>query len=366
MSLTILQTPTSPNVTGTNLIYTVSSSAIPAFQYRYVVDIYESGSSTKLTRFKYPQNSNGTVNAEISRTLDDYLDYDYNWDISTKSSFTSSVKTFDIKFGDEYGTSYNSVVTVNPDQISSSIQVFKGSVYPSETTYGFNWNSGSKLLTNSPTTQSFLPTEYLTVPVYNTDVTVKYYLTGSLTATQNYVSTGDFSAIPISPLNISNYTESDAITLDVTGSSIRYELNTDCRNDERTSFAFINRNGFWDYYTSNTPTRRNTQIDRKTYEQPFVDLNAYQATYNAANRGETQYYTEYTDEFEITTDQLTSTESQWLRELLESDEVFIQSGSTFIPINILNSSEQISNSTFRNKNFQYTIRYQFSNLREPR
>ena len=50
MALTILQEPTSPNVSSTNLIYTVSSSNVPQFQYRYIADLYYSGSATKLAR----------------------------------------------------------------------------------------------------------------------------------------------------------------------------------------------------------------------------------------------------------------------------------------------------------------------------
>jgi hypothetical protein len=137
-------------------------------------------------------------------------------------------------------------------------------------------------------------------------------------------------------------------------------------NNEKTRFAFINSFGVWDYYNVYMPTRRVTKIDRKMYEQSRINLNDRIATYNVSNRGELQYYTEYTDEFEITTDIIDDKESQWLREMFESTEVYIQSGSDFIPINILNNQETIINNKARNKNYQYTIRYQFSNLREPR
>jgi len=140
---------------------------------------------------------------------------------------------------------------------------------------------------------------------------------------------------------------------------------TNC-NNEKTRFAFINSFGVWDYYNVYMPTRRSTKIDRKIYEQDRINLDERIATYNVSNRGEKQYYTEYTDEFEITTDILDDKESQWLREMFESSEVYIQSGSDFIPINILNNRETIINNKARNKQFQYTIRYQFSNLREPR
>ena len=364
MAITILSEPTTPNVTGTPLVYSVSSSAGEQFQFRYLADIYENGSSTRLARFKYPENAFGTANIELSRPLNDYLDYDYNWKIDDSQTITTSSKSFEIQFGEEFATSYNGPSTVYPNLANDTIKVFKGNKYPNNSTNGFNWVS-QPILTNSPATQSFSADDYLTTTVYNSNVTVNYYLTGSLTATKNYVSTGEFTAIPISPLNISNYTESDAITLDVTGSSIRYEVDNDCRNDKQR-IAFINKFGFFDYYTNHTALRRSTNIDRKTYEQPFVDLSQRATTYNINNRGEKQYYTEYTDEFEFTTDSITAETSQWLREMFESSEVFLQSGSNMIPINILNTQETVINDTPRNKNYQYTVRYQFSNLREPR
>ena len=134
MALTILSQPTSPNVTGTSLIYSISSSNVPQYQYRYIADLYYNGSSTRLARFKYPQNSFGTSNIELSRPINDYLDTDYNWKISTKDTLPNSVKSFDIEFGEEYGTSYSSSVTTFPGIESSSIEAFKGAVYVSNTT----------------------------------------------------------------------------------------------------------------------------------------------------------------------------------------------------------------------------------------
>jgi hypothetical protein len=364
MAYTILQQPTTPNVTNTNLVYTVSSSNSLLPQFNFTSNLYYSGSSTKLTGFTFSSNKLKTGTIDLARPLGDYLSFDYNWKINNSSSLDNSVKQFDVKFGEAYGTSADSVVTSFPNLVSQSIELFKGAVYPSEYTNGFNWTS-QPLLTNSPATQSFSSTDYLTATVYDTNVTVKYYQTGSLTATKNYVPTSNFSAIPISPLNIGLYTESDAITLDVTGSSIRYEKENDCRI-EKQRFAFTNKFGFWDYYTNHTALRKRTNIDRNTYSRDFIDYTQRVPSYNISNRGDVQYYTEYTDEFEFTTDQVTAETSQWLREMFESNEVYLQSGSDFIPINILNSNETIVNNTARYKNYQYTVNYRFANNREPR
>jgi hypothetical protein len=366
MAVTILNQPTTPNVTGTSLVYSLSGSEQNEPQFRYITDIYYSGSTDRLTRLFTNKNLYGNTNINVASILGDYLDYDYNWKISNSSSFDNSVKTFNIEFGEQYAASVTGPVTDYSASVSSSIQVFNGYIETLDQRNGFNWNSGSYLLTDSPSTQSFLSTEYLTVPVYNTDVTVKYYQTGSLTATKDYVSAGNFSAIPISPLNIGLYSESDAITLDVTGSSLRFELNTDCNKDEGTRFAFTNKNGFWDYYTTNNPTRRTTNINKSFYEVGFTKLNESVTNYNISDRGNTQYFTDYEDTFNVTTDSLTSEYSQWLRQMLTSTEVYIQSSSNFIPINILNTSEAVSHNTARNKNFELSISYRYSNNREPR
>lgn len=518
MAITILQEPTSPNVSNTNLIYTISSSNVPQFQFRYIADLYYSGSSTRLARFKYPQNSSGTANIDLARPINDYLDYDYNWNIDTITTSSINYKNFEIKFGEEYGTSYSSSVTTFPDIASSSISVLKGNIeYPSianwnrldnTVTYqssSINWNTTyygpnqpssketyfNRQLTNNPnlgiapanasyndysfnfkftvnwpkecfdsgsnwyvaqpigtedlgtttiTGESFSQREYVQAyddnnelilslinewqnispvpkenvlwnapvglsqfaymtssvdffgasalnPLYSSSLQISssaqwnWYVTSTVTNTynkQNFYYNEDKGPDTLMSLTSASADLGYRWNRVSSGSTNQFGIiginptmwhnkvyPTNC-NNEKTRFAFINSFGVWDYYNVYMPTRRSTKIDRKIYEQDRINLDERIATYNVSNRGEKQYYTEYTDEFEITTDILDDKESQWLREMFESSEVYIQSGSDFIPINILNNRETIINNKARNKQFQYTIRYQFSNLREPR
>ena len=504
MAITILQTPDNPNVSNTNLIYTVSSSNVPQFQYRYIADLYESGSATRLARFKYPQNSSGTANIDVGRPIGDYLDNTNNWEVQF-SSASNTVQAFEIQFGEEYGTSYTSPVTVFTNVASASINVFKGNIqYPTIAAYdtgsntvtlqssSINYNSlenqsnsvgnysdgnlsNNPALNIAPATSKYRQKDtfafsnqwwwkqlwvssstpfYSTQPVGLDDYATEHWLSSdkvesrlvlfndnneriwygdiidqsagtyanelistvgtglaNLAAVENLtqltasLGTGPLSA-SISSSNQWNWycintyggnTETgtphfyynedkgaDNLISITTGSTSDFlgrwggdvpplkpslwankYYPTYCKG-EKTRFAFTNSFGVWDYYNVYMPTRRSTNIDRKMYEQERINLNDRIATYNVSNRGEVQYYTEYTDEFEITTDIIDDKESQWLREMFESSDVFIQSGSDFIPINILNNTETIINNKARNKNYQYTIRYQFSNLREPR
>ena len=532
MAITILQQPNLYdgyfNVSGTQLIYTVSSSQVPQFQFRYIADLYESGSSTRLARFKYPQNSSNTANIDLGRPIGDYLSTNYSWkaDIVDISSETSNV--FEVRFGEEYGTSYTSTVTEFTDLVTSSIQVLNGNIqYPALGEYdnttntrtdavsSINLNANAytvnpsetstpkfcdETLSNNPNmltqpattkrmpeqtfsiTDAAYPKElydnsslkgfYVAQPIGNDDYATETYIdttpfnnTGvtvyfslfddnntliwesntcsegnavpkynpvvdnlkleppgtlavgvglpNLAACLNNTDlTGSLGAGPLSNhisssaqwnwYQIGVYADNNRATWSAhwyynedkgpdnllsftsgTGSALPNSAFTEFAlpirpgmwankyyptycNNEKTRFAFINSFGVWDYYNVYMPTRKVTNIDRKTYEQSSINLNDRVATYNVSNRGELQYYTEYTDDFEITTDTIDSKESQWLREMFESSEVYIQSGSNFIPINILNNQETIINNDARNKTYQYTLRYQFSNLREPR
>ena len=63
--------------------------------------------------------------------------------------------SFTVKFGEEYSTSNEWFSnSISRFKRLSVLELFKGNVYPSEATNGFNWTS-QPILTNSPATQSF-------------------------------------------------------------------------------------------------------------------------------------------------------------------------------------------------------------------
>ncbi len=189
MALTILQTPDSPNVSNTNLIYTISSSNVPQYQYRYIADLYESGSATRLARFKYPQNSSGTANIDLARPINDYLDTKYDWKTPSISINSTTYKTFTIEFGEEYGTSYSSSVTTFTNEASASISVLKGNIqYPSVGAYdpatntrtiatsSINWNNLSYTNPNPSNIDTFSDHALTNDPnKLNSFVTSKYW-----------------------------------------------------------------------------------------------------------------------------------------------------------------------------------------------
>lgn len=185
MAVTVINQPTTPNATKTKLVYTISGSNVNQPQYQYVTDIFVSGSNDLLTRlYTYP-NLTGNGIVDVARVLDDNLEFDNYWQITGSIAPQESVKTFDIRFGEAFGTSISSSVTIFTGSSANFIKVFPGIVDPNEGSFNFNTSSFSQLtensyLTNNPAaqtgTEESLPnktyaylinsTDYLTLTVF--------------------------------------------------------------------------------------------------------------------------------------------------------------------------------------------------------
>lgn len=386
MAVSVLQNPSSPNASNNNLVYTLSSSLANEPQFRYVIDVYENGSSELLTRLKTYPNISGNTNVDVGRELNDRIEYDYNWKATGSVDPVTAVKTFNLRFGEEYGTTISSGRTIYTGSLDYPIKVFPGTVYKNEETISPQF--GSNILSNTPEAYFQPPYEdllylgyddYHTITLYDPSATVTVYVNGP-SPTNFTVSANAFGTVGVGPQNLKDYGISEAsvntayrITT-VVGSITyslflptytNYEAFVGC-STEYTRFAWINHYGFWDYYNVFNPLRKTSQVNRSLYERPFVRYEDSIASYDISNRGNTQYKTDYIDTFSTTTNYLTKEMSQWLTEMFNSPEVYIQKDGEFIPIIITNTNEQVNMNSSRNKLFQYEIQFKYANQRQSR
>jgi hypothetical protein len=384
MAVTVLGSPTSPNVTGTKLVYSVSSSLATNPQYQYVVDIKESGSATLLTRlYAYP-NEYGSGIIEVSRVLADRLNYDNDWKTTGGTLATDSFKSFTLHYSESYGTSISSSTTVYPGGATSDIEVFLGSVDPNAGSFNFTPNNTFQLLSDQPTGK-ISTGNYVTVPLYVPPFSVvgtKELRVEFVSASGDIISAIDTGALTGADYEITQYaigsgstlfntafetTDWDLMKVYDSGSSLltTFKKETACF-DEQTTFAFINNYGYYDYYTVGNPERKSTDLKRNSFDQPNVDYSSYTSYYDITRRGTDQYNIKFTDKYEITTDYISKTESDWLTQMLDSPEVFVQQNGDFIPIVITNANYRWNMSNNREKLFQYTIQYRYANQRYDR
>ena len=126
----------------------------------------------------------------------------------------------------------------------------------------------------------------------------------------------------------------------------------------------------WDYYGVNLPTNKNTSVSRKQFQATSANYSGVNPGYDVSRRGITNYYTSFTDNYQVVTEYLQQGEADWLSELLESEEVFVQQDvngtQQFVPVIITNSNYTWKTNNRGQKVFQYTIQYQYANPRFSR
>lgn len=423
MAVTVTQQPTTPNAAYTKLIYVVSGSGTTSNpQYSYVLDIYPTGSSDRISRLLTQPNPAGVGVFEISTILQSQLQYDNYWTITGSLSASGSVRAFDIKVGEQYGTSISSSVTVYPNLTTVTTEVFTGIVNPNDGSYNFTWNprqdtgglpntwdqaiafstfhlrNDESVPSNVPLSEyaSIGPNDYQTLSfpdidqffpyvsaIYDVEIDTYDENLTPMATTAFSASSDNFMTIGVGPQNMIDrggvyatqftadwkyYIVSVNETIAGTGPFTGYyffKKQVPC-NNEVTRFAFINKYGFYDYYNVYNPTRKVTDVQRNTFSKTNVDYSGIASIYDISNRGETQYNTQYTDSYEITTDYLDKFISNWLTEMLESPFVFIQQNGDFVPIVITNSTYTANTNQNRQKLFQYTIQYKYANQRYSR
>lgn len=397
MAQTILQQPTTPNGTLANLIYVVSSTNSTEPQFRYIADVYYSGSVDRLTRLKFFPNQDNSGVVDLGKVLNDYLnpELDEVWKNghTTESYNPNGNKDFEVKFGEEYGTSLSSSITVYESQsVSDPISVFEALVDPNGGSYNFPSSSYSNLLgdirlsnypyvSSNPTyyTKDISVNDYETLTVLNGTNGVNInsitkYGSGGTVVLHSGEITEPTVTIPVGPANFTTGAPTDDYYIRfgfTTGNDVDYyyTIAEEC-NYDRVRFAFINKFGFWDYYGINLPQNKITRINRKQYQSTYVDYSGVNPQYDVNKRGKTDYYISYNDIFAVSTPFLQQGEANWLTELIESKEVFLQETvngvEQFVPVNINNTDYTWKTNPRGQKVFQYNISWVYSNPRFSR
>lgn len=138
MAVTITQQPQSPNAAYTKLLYVVSGSGTTSNpQYQYVLDLYPSGSTDRISRLFTTPNPAGVGVFEISRIVQGELSYPYNWKDLLNSGSLSNNLIFEVQAGEAYGTSISSSITVYPSQSGDFLNIITATVDPTAGTFNF-------------------------------------------------------------------------------------------------------------------------------------------------------------------------------------------------------------------------------------
>jgi hypothetical protein len=192
MAITYRQYPTSPNMANNNLVYEVTSDKSQQPQYQFVMDIYTSGSADFIQRVKQQPNPSLKGVFDIGQIIVQYLGDDLPFTTAEFSTSSFTMGGFEVRMGEEYGTSpsssvllYNGIapVTGSPAKVADEYYWNTNGLVDYPNAINFNFDSGSYLamesasiyntfdyqhaLTNGPTTQNINDGEYATIALFN-------------------------------------------------------------------------------------------------------------------------------------------------------------------------------------------------------
>jgi hypothetical protein len=414
-----LSTPSILNATINTLPLVLWSTNREEPQFKYVIDVYLSGSATRLNRYKITNNASfngGAGTIDLAPLVNAYLISDQPW-LVTGSIFTeANALNFKVLVGEEWATSTSSSVVLYTGYNttgSPAVSMSAFSLFPAVNDYdngSYNWDYSPYIL-QPLTNQPYYRGVDTPKPIYNGDYeTLSFfgynfsYISGSILnngttlASFNYNTTASGSPLPnllrhvgVGPQNLSDY--SPALSNILTGSwdTLKFEFgrpggggyatyyltNAGCADYEVTRFAFINKLGVFDYYNIAYPFLKSTKVDRQSYVKSHLQSQDFYGTqtgsdapvleggpiYNINSRGKVDYYLTYEDNFEITTPYIEESDANWLTELFDSPDVFVQGEYGYEPIIITSATYNWKTNKKAQKKFQYNIRFQMAQKR---
>lgn len=415
----VTQTPTFPNGTQSDMIYVVSGSFFQYAQHRYICRV-QSGSET-LSSIKQVGNLDGMGVFEVSRLLDDHMTYESPWLTTGSTPIVNSpgknINQFTMSFAEEYGTSLTSSIVTTGYTVASGSGTVIPAVVERDAGY-FNWPSSSyDALTNAPhgfdtiddssranalvvsgsdfatlsslsgiapkgaVTSVFIDvydilnplgtsihTEQLTNPFGTVDLEDQLIHVGvgpanlaDVPGLQTYLN--DPEQYPYYSVQFRYFEGGEG-----TAGSKFYLYNNKSNCYKGTNFAFINKLGVYDYYRATLVDTQNEKFERETYKAPYINYSTKSTTvsYDAARRGDTQYYASFENSYTAETDWLTQEQADYLFELFESPSVYVQRGDKMLGCVITNASEAYKTNPKGQKIFKFTIQYRLSNSKHSR
>ena len=393
--ITIVQ-ECSPLMPGYNeLIYLVNSSNKSQANFKYVCDVYVAG--VKVDRLDTPPHpSYGTGMFNPSRIIESYISKDIAMTDTGITHNPNSYINYQLRFGESYGAS-SSGVTVYADMTLTGQKYIWNGVYDYQDACVYSSgdiiaapSNNTKFQTNKPSSGDIeiddnswlywcnfnLDTDYAKIITRNSSLaTIGTWKVSLKTAglrflrmptgiNMNSIASGSLS-LGVQP--ILTGTE-HSYSIQIFDSSNRaltelyyYTIVSNCSKYTKTRLQFLNKKGGYDFFDFNKVSKWNSDIEKYNYKK---SLGSYTSStsfaYNVNDRANTQFHTKIKDKITLESDWVTEAQMIWLEELLTSPDVYLENGTSLIPINITNTSferkKQVNKHLF-NLQIEYTFSY---------
>ena len=389
MAITIYDQPDTFTPAFNDQVFVVLSDKRTQDNFKYIFDIWFSGSTSYDIRVALPPDSGGYGVFDARKIVEDYVSYDITLPDSTAlKQNTNSYKGYSIRFGEEFGLS-TSGTTVYAALTSGSTVLAYNSVFGFEDFVDYNQNdwlcddSSAKYLTNFPRLNRASKTiidirssqnAWLHL-ITNAQNNVRYVRVATYTAANgggsingNFLISNDFwgftseadrflriptgtnnlndipsgkitvsvGALPIIDSDVLSYrisTENSGSTN--TSEQIYYNIDDVCTKYEVYRLHFLNKMGGFDSFNFIRKSRKSSEITRTTSKRLVGERTGTTWGYAKKDRGRLTHHVTDQDRLTLTTDWIKETEWLWLKELVTSPEVYWEkSTSVFIAMNV--------------------------------
>ena len=370
--------------------------------FSYVFDVYISGAGSYNHRFLVdPHPTLGYGRIDLRSVLESEVTS--NIDISQDSvdSCGNSIVDFVLKVGERSDASG----TVTDISTSSTYYPWNASLYHDEfidysNQYLLSSGSTNKFLTNSPRTIDKALGDYSWLYGLSEDVTKVKIITYDSAGSTNgefdlaysgsaYATTADrmFSiptgkqlestlptgvtvvsgAQPILDSDVASYTVQAYAGTTASSELFTYNVVNRCVRTTPKEVVFLNSLGGFDSFVfelASIPTR---DKEVRQYKQDFGTLNADGTIgYSKSQHLKKNYYTTSTQKLRVSSNYLTEAESEWLKELFDSPEVYLVEGDELIAIQGIEETNYEEKQKEREKLFrlEFTLVYSWDNYRQ--
>lgn len=129
-----------------------------------------------------------------------------------------------------------------------------------------------------------------------------------------------------------------------------FKIEKQCREYDLIRLAFLNKLGGIDYWTFNLVSKYRSKVERETIQRVL------KYDYNLGDRGMEVVGQKISEEWEINTDYLSDDDALFVRELVESPEVYFIDGTDLLPVIITDNAWELK-SSLNDQLVQYTLKF---------
>jgi hypothetical protein len=388
------------------MMYVLSSTNISQANFKYVCDIYIGSGYVRLKHDAEPTTNYGVF--DIHRIVENFLTYDISGAAAVEQFLnnSNSLVEYTVKFGEEFGLSTTGTTVYSNQVVDSARYAFNAALdFHTHRTFLASdvlMNNGSPVvnfLTSSPDTMNIRSSEaaYLycmsntSGSIYYAEIKT-YTSAGALIGTWKLRNAGQDAATQRNwriPSGTANLLLIDDTTFDsgiqpvitastsyytiritrfngtVVSETKRYNIDDTCTNNDVYRLHFLNKWGGFDSFSFIRASTLSTEVSRTNYKKNVGSSAGGVFTINAYERQDIAFNTDYQDRLVINSDWLTDDESTWLKELVTSPVVFLDRGTYYEAVNIVETAYQTRKSvTDRVFNLRLTLHFTYNNPRQ--